>query len=215
MDFYHAVNRGTEGRTIFLDSQDFARFVHNLYEMNDTLPARNISRSLASDLRSNSRGLVQLVDVHAWCLMRNHFHLLLTERVDGGMTKFLMKVNIGYAKYFNEKYHRTGTLYQGRTKKVLIERDAHYLHILNYIHLNPLDYLAGAEEWRNRMVQNANEAIEFLDEYRWSSYLDYCGVTNFPSLLSTGEFVRQDYRTELIKYLETLKPATIAAIHLE
>ena len=137
MELWHALNRGVDKRTIFEDSQDRARFVHDLFEFNDEKAAQNTSRSNMSNLRSRSL----LVDIHGWCLMKNHYHLLLSERVDGGITKFIRKLNIGYAKYFNEKYHRSGTLFQGRTKRVLISSDAHFLHILHYLHLNPLHLL--------------------------------------------------------------------------
>lgn len=123
--------------------------------------------------------------------MNNHYHLLLSERVEGGISLFLRKLNVGYAKSFNEKYKRIGTLFQGRTKKILIERDAHFLYILHYIHLNPLDYLPGAEEWRVRnknSILNATKALDYLDSYRWSSYLDYVGKKNFPSILTTSFF---------------------------
>lgn len=63
--------------------------------------------------------------------MANHYHLLLSELVEGGITLFLRKLNIGYAKYFNERHGRQGTLFQSRTKKILIERHAHFLYILH------------------------------------------------------------------------------------
>ncbi len=193
MDFIHALNRGVDGRDIFQDRQDYARFVHDMYEFNDASPAvhlerrRQLSHSPSSDLRSRTL----LVDIHGWCLMKNHYHLLLSEKVDGGITLFLRKLNVGYAKYFNERYKRIGTLFQGRTKKISIEHDAHLLYILQYIHLNPLDYLPGAKEWRIRSrgtFRNTKRALKYLKTYRWSSYLDYCGEKNFPSLLTTNFF---------------------------
>lgn len=196
MEFYHVLNRGVDGRDLFLDDSDRLRFVHNLFEFNDTEPALTV-RSV--DLRSphlrrdRHSDRAPLVDIHAWCLMQNHYHLLLSERSEGALTQFLRKLNIGYAKYFNERQGRKGTLFQGRTKKVLIERDAHLLYILHYIHLNPLDYFPGAEEWRVRSknkIHNATAALAYLDTYRWSSYLDYAGKRNFPSILSTT-FLRE------------------------
>lgn len=211
MEIYHAVNRGVEGRDIFMDSQDYGRFVHELYEFNDTKPADNLYRLFdpgMKDLRGLSfrRTRERLVDIHGWCLMRNHFHLLLSERVEGGITRFLMKVNVGYAKYFNARYQRLGTLFSGRTKKVRIERQAHFLYILHYIHLNPLDYLFGAEKWRER---DAGTLLDFaaaaahLRKYRWSSYLDYIGVRNFPSVLTTSLFsaTPKAYARELNEHL--------------
>ena len=127
--------------------------------------------------------------------MKNHYHLILSARIENGISKFMQKVMIGYVKYFNEKYKRSGTLFQGKTKKVPIENEAHFYHILHYVHLNPLDYLNGATEWRERKVEDVDVALAHLKKYRWSSYLDYCGVKNFPSVISRDLFggVFNDY----------------------
>ncbi len=194
MELWHVLNRGVDGRDLFLDSQDYVRFVHNLYQFNDRALAPASSRRLPPD--SPSVGFTKpyikprerLVDIHGWVLMKNHYHLLLSERVEGGISLFLRKLNVGYANYFNERYGRKGTLFQGRTKKILIERAGHFLYILHYIHLNPLDYLQGAEEWRVRNksgISDLRAALEYLSSYRWSSYLDYAGTKNFPSILTT------------------------------
>ncbi|MDO8566803.1 MAG: hypothetical protein Q7R58_01475 [bacterium] len=212
MELWHALNRSVEGRDLFLDTQDYARFVHNLYQFNDSAPADNLWRLFDS---SGMKGFVNpsfriarklLVDIHGWVLMKNHYHLLLSDRVEGGISLFLRKVNVGYANYFNAKYERKGTLFQGRTKKILIGHQSHFLYILHYLHLNPLDYLSGAKEWRVRSkngVKNAREALEYLDSYRWSSYLDYTGKKNFPSVLTTSLFKNAlgDYSTALKEYL--------------
>lgn len=147
-----------------------------------------------------------LVDIHGWALMKDHYHLLLSERIENGISLFLRKLNVGYANYVNERYERRGTLFRGRTKKILIEHNAHFLYILHYIHLNPLDYLQGAEKWRLRSksgIHNTNEALEYLTSYRWSSYLDYSGQKNFPSILTTSLFkdAFDDYHESLREYL--------------
>lgn len=195
MELYHALNRSVEKRTIFMDTMDHARFVHDLYEFNDIKPAKNAGRLFDVSSSSQMSGFVNpsfgrdlIVDIHAWCLMKNHYHLLLSERVEGGLTLFLRKLNVGYANYFNEKYTRSGALFQGRTKKVLIHSSAHFLHILHYIHLNPLDHLSDARKWRNGRVDNPKRAKEYLEKYRWSSYADYCGKKNFPSIVTTDFF---------------------------
>lgn len=189
MEFYHVLNRGVDKRTIFSTSADHARFVHDLYEFNDEKPAPDAYRRPMWDFVSpTSDTRERLVDIHGWCLMKNHYHLLLSERREGGITKFIRKLNIGYSKYYNEIHKRSGTLFQGRTKKVHIERDAHFLHILHYIHLNPLDFLKGSEGWRGGRVGTAAAALAHLREYRWSSFKDYCGDANFPSILRKDVF---------------------------
>lgn len=133
------------------------------------------------------------------------------------MKKFLMKLNVGYAKYFNERYKRSGTLFQGRTKKVRIATNAHFLHILNYIHLNPLDLMRGAQHWREGKISNSSDALKYLKGYRWSSYLDYCSHTNFPDLLNTKFFSKAfpDYPKTLSDYLKSLDIGEIIQFTLE
>jgi len=139
--------------------------------------------------------------------MGNHYHLLLSELTDGGITKFIMKLNVGYAKYFNERYKRVGTLFQGRTKRIHINTDAHFLHILHYIHLNPLDFLHGAESWRTLEIKDSKKALRYLETYRWSSYLDYCGKKNFPSVITKELFgdVFRNYRKSIGSYLKDIE----------
>ena len=136
MELWHALNRGVDGRAIFQEDKDYLRFVHNLYYFNDTIPADpNMGYHFKSmDIVSpyiEKRDRERLVDIHGWCLMKNHYHLLLSERIEGGVSLFLRKLNVGYAKSFNEKYERKGTLFQSRTKKVLVEREAHFNYILH------------------------------------------------------------------------------------
>lgn len=203
------LNRGVDQRDIFLEQGDYLRFIYSLGAFNDSSPANNTAYGNRNDFVSRYMGTrEQIVDVHGWCLMRNHYHLLLSEREEGGITRFVRKLNIGYAKFFNDKYKRSGTLFQGRTKKILIERDQQFNYILHYIHLNPLDYLKGAEAWRIRSksgVRNANAALEYLKKYRWSSYLDYVGEQNFPPLLTKDVFGNAfgDYEKAVARYLKT------------
>ncbi|MEK7077680.1 MAG: hypothetical protein AAB928_01120, partial [Patescibacteria group bacterium] len=98
--------------------------------------------------------------------------------------KFMKKLGIGYAKYFNIKYERKGTLFEGRYKFVNVKNESHFIHLPYYIHLNPLDLFA--PEWRQNRVKNLNGALEFLKGYRWSSFLDYIGTKNFPSVTHRG-----------------------------
>ncbi|MEK7479938.1 MAG: transposase [Patescibacteria group bacterium] len=225
MELYHLLNRGVDKRKIFLDNQDQARFVHDLYEFNDSASATNTVRGLPPDSpeaimfdlvgRTSERD--PIVDIHGWCIMGNHYHLLVSEIVDGGITKFIMKLNVGYAKYFNARYKRVGTLFQGRTKKIHINSDAYFLHILHYIHLNPLDFLRGAESWRTLEIKKAKDALAYLDTYRWSSYLDYCGKKNFPSIITKELFgdIFKNYGQKIASYLKDIEINDIRPFLLE
>jgi putative transposase len=182
MEFFHVLNRGVEKRNVVLDDSDRLRFIHDLYAFNDVSPALNYI--LPGRFEETRREL--LVDIHAFCLMDNHYHLLLSERVENGISLFMKKLNMGYAKYFNERYERSGALWQGKYKKISVKRDAHFLYISYYIHLNPLDFYF--PEWRSGKVGKVSDALGFLEKYRWSSYLDYMGRRNFPSITRRDQF---------------------------
>lgn len=187
MELFHVFNRGVEKRDIFLDDHDRFRFVHGLGLFNTKAAANNTTYLLDrhyNDIVSRYLGK-RIVDIHAWCLMKNHYHLLLSERTEGGISSFTRKLNIGYAKYFNKRYGRTGYLFQGRTKKIHVDSERYFLHIANYVHFNPLDYSSSGRDWRERHIEKPDQAHEYLLKYRWSSYRDYCGERNFPAIITT------------------------------
>lgn len=222
MSLYHALNRGVDKRVIFLDNQDHARFVHDMYEFNDTAPAQNTYRGSREmfGLRNQTftgRERERIVDIHGWCLMKNHYHLLLSERLEGGISLFLRKLNVGYANYFNERYKRSGTLFQGRTKKIRIVSEPHFLYILHYIHLNPLDFLKESKSWRSMRIPSVKRAQKHLTQYRWSSFADYCGRRNFPSILTTDLFKElfKNYEKEITEYLQDMELSGIKPYLLE
>lgn len=178
MELYHLLNRGVEKRVVFIDEADHVRFVHDLYAFNDR---NDVNPNHRFKLLPSGEEREPLVSIHAFSLMPNHYHMLVSENTEGGMSTFMRKLNMGYAKYFNEKYERSGVLWQGTFRKKQIQRDAHFLYIPYYIHLNPLDLVL--PQWRNGAVTDAERAFRELKKYRWSSYLDYMGVKNFPSVI--------------------------------
>ncbi|MFH1129548.1 MAG: transposase [Patescibacteria group bacterium] len=184
-EIYHVLNHGVEQRNIFADDKDHLRFIHDLYEFNDEAPAENIYYK-SMDLESyevKPRKIKErklLVEILAFCLMPNHYHLLLKQKKDNGISRFMQKLGTGYTMSFNKKYKRRGTLFQSTYKSILIDKQNHFLNLPYYIHLNPLDL--SFPEWRARKLNNYNGAMEYLGNYRWSSYLDYAGKKNFPSI---------------------------------
>ena len=226
MEFYHLLNRGVDKRDIFLDEQDYFRFVHNLFEFNDqenalanTYYFKQASQS--SDIgcpKIERRPRKLLVNIHFFCLMPNHYHLLISPLVENGIPLFMKKLNMGYAKYFNEKNDRTGALFQGKYKRVLIERDAHFLWLPYYIHFNPLDLKM--PEWREGKIRNSKKAFEYLESYRWSSHMDYCGIKNFPSVTQRDFFLEsfggeKEYTQSINLYLKDLNIDQIKETTLE
>lgn len=208
MEIYHILNRGVDKRTIFLDDQDRFRFVHDLYEFNNK---ERVNTTFYEFKKSNDIGCRKdtefvrrkiLVDIHAFCLMPNHYHLLISPKIEGGIPKFMKKLNMGYAKYFNEKYERSGALFQGKYKSIIIKKGSHFMHLPYYIHLNPLDLIF--PEWRNGIISNPNKAMKYLENYRWSSFQDYIGKRNFPSV--TYRVFLSDFigKKEIIRWLSDI-----------
>lgn len=188
MEIYHVLNRGVDKRQIFIDKQDHFRFIHNLYEFNGQ-ERTELNYYKFRDYGANGKiaevkkkDRKPLADILAFCLMPNHYHLLLSPKKEGGVPQFMQKVGMGYSKYFNQKYERKGTLFQGRYKHILVSDNTHFLHLPFYIHLNPLDLMY--PEWRENKMSDPKKALEFLKSYRWSSHLDYLGIKNFPSVLN-------------------------------
>lgn len=228
MEIYHVLNRGVDKRQIFLDDEDYLRFIHDLFEFNDEEPASNnnyfFNKIKNTDLRSpyiprpkrEKRTLI--VKIFAFCLMPNHYHLMLSPIVKNGITKFMRKLNIGYAKYFNEKYERAGTLFERRYKSIPITRESHFIYLPTYIHLNPLDLKF--PEWRNKEIKNYKAAMKFLESYRWSSFLDYIGKKNFPSV-TQREFLNEfwkgheEIRKNILKWLKEMDFKEIKKFTLE
>lgn len=204
MEVFHLLNRGVDKRQVFMEESDYVRFIRDIFVFNDThQPPTNVA---TRDHTTKVRHVREpLVHIHAYCLMPNHYHILVSEAVENGISLFMKKLNMGYARHFNEKYGRSGALWQGKYKKVRIERDAHFLYIPYYIHLNPLDLTH--PEWREGKVKKIKAALEALSAYRWSSHLDYMGVKNFPSLLDMSLLSSTlgpptTYRSELTNILE-------------
>ncbi len=222
MELVHVLNRGVDKRTIFLDDQDRFRFVHDLFEFNDldwaNTTFKNFSKSNDIECRSDRKVRKLLVDIHAFSMMPNHYHLLLSQRVENGIAKFMKKLNMGYAKYFNAKYQRSGALFQGRYKNILIKNESHFIHIPYYIHLNPLDLIDLG--WRENKLKDYRKAINFLEKYRWSSFLDYIGVKNFPSITNRSFLMSfwnspDNYKKQTIEWLKEIDITNISGVILE
>ena len=157
---YHVFNRGVEKRVIFQDEQDYHLFLYYLYiyltplekvlRRYHTLPIRLFNKNVAKD-----------VDLLAYCLMPNHFHLLVKQKGTAGVSSFMKQLSNAYTQYFNHKYKRTGGLFEGRYKAIRIPTDELLVHTSRYIHLNP--FVAD-------MTKN-------LESYQHSSYPAYTGLT--------------------------------------
>ena len=114
--YYHIYSRGSEKRQIFLDRADYQRFLKRLEEYKDKHD----------------------VSVLCYCLMPNHYHLLIKQNTQESISHFIYRLNLAYAMYFNKRYERVGPLFQGRFKAKNVSSDEYLVHLSRYIHLNPL-----------------------------------------------------------------------------
>lgn len=209
--YYHVFNRGVARQPIFTDIREYKRAIQliSYYQNKNPSPKyshfiqlpreqRNILLSLSNSKRDYS------VSIIAYCLMPNHFHFLLRQKVDNGIPKFIADFTNSYARYFNVKNERYGPVFQGRFKSVLVETDEQLFHVVRYIHLNP---------YTSYVVKSVSE----LENYEFSSLPDYIGrrnsilvdkkvvLSNFKKSIDYEKFVfdQADYQRKLgnIKHL--------------
>ena len=184
-EYYHIYNRGNSKQDIFIDDQDRNRFVKLLYLCNSV---RNIefTRDVVDkkiEAFDFDRG-DSIISIGAWALMPNHFHLYITpSRVErrgplrdekNPISLFMNKLSTGYSMYFNKKNKRTGKLFEGAFKSVLVKNDEHAKYNFSYIHLNPVKLIDPI--WKEKGIKDIQKTLNFLSKYRWSSYNDYRGI---------------------------------------
>lgn len=174
--FYHIYNRGVEKRTIFTDKNDYERFIALLYLCNGTEPVvigRSLRGGSIESLLKVEKG-EPLVDIGAYCLMPNHFHLLIHERKPGGISAFMQKLSTAYSMHFNTRQKRSGALFEGRFKARIVDKEAYLVYLFAYIHLNPVKLIDPT--WKEEGIADIPRAQDFLKTYQYSSYLDFLGI---------------------------------------
>lgn len=132
-----------------------------------------------------------LVAVGAYCLMPNHFHLLVTPLAKDGISRYMLKLQTGYAMYFNTRNERNGSLFQGPFRSSHVDNDRYMQYLYSYIHLNPAKLRD--PQWKKR-VRSGNDLIKFVERYPYSSYSAYLNAahtitdpTMFPDYFSSKE----------------------------
>ena len=190
-EIYHVILRGLDDNLIFKDTNDYYRGIFSIYEFNNANPIEIRKRRQArrKEKKKESSGdpmsavfdkRDKLVEIFCFCFMPNHIHLLVKQSKDNGITKFMRKVGAGYGRYFNSKNKRKGYVFQNSFRCIHIDDDNQLRTILNYIHFNPVSLIYPG--WKEEGINDSQEAINFLEEYKWSSYQDYIGKNNFPSV---------------------------------
>ena len=140
--YYHIYNRGVDKRDIFMNKKDLDRFILSIKQFNKIYPAGSIRDSVRDKLVSKylkRHGKEDaLVSIVCYCFNPNHFHFILKQEAEGGVSEFLKRLLGGYTKYFNLTHKRSGALFQGRFKSRLIDSDQYFLKIFPYVNINNL-----------------------------------------------------------------------------
>lgn len=216
-DLVHVFNRGNRKQEIVRDEKDKIYFLQALYYFNDSHSILNIFRILNDLFKSNLNRIEwpkefpkrnPLVKIHAVILKENHFHMILEEIREGGISEFMRKLSTGITNRFNKKYDEIGKLFQGSYKARRIDKD-NYLQYLNvYIHIkNVFEMYEGGIK---NAIKNFDDAYEFAKKYQYSSLGVYDGVdSKFVNIISTDwlkeafnkdEF--KDFSKECLEYLD-------------
>jgi REP element-mobilizing transposase RayT len=149
-EYYHIYNRGTDKRDIFLDKEDLWRFLKCLDEFNSVDNIGSLyenSFKKKNKIKLGSSAPKKLVNIVAYCLNQNHFHFILEQISDDGITKFMHRLSTGYTNYFNEKNKRSGCLFQGRYKAKYISSNEYLLHLSVYVNLNDKVHKGMNQSW--------------------------------------------------------------------
>ncbi|MFH0804190.1 MAG: transposase [Candidatus Zambryskibacteria bacterium] len=185
-EYYHLFGRGVNKEKIFLDDKDRARFIFLITHFQSPTRIYNISWYTKSFLEKNSFSTKKdkiddmlkkrNVELVAFALMPNHFHILIQNLEDGILSVYMHRVLTAYSKYFNAKYNKKGHVFHGPFGAVHVKNNNQLLHLSAYIHKNPKEIGAWGDTY---------------DKYPWSSYQDYIGLNRWGDLISTDIVLRQ------------------------
>lgn len=186
-EYHHVFNRGMQKQPIFTKNADQYRFLFLLLTLQGSFTVPNINRILKSSVE---RSILKIdlylveeilkdrqVELVSFCLMPNHFHLIVRELHEGGISKYMQRLQNAYTKYFNTKYNKSGHLFQSSYKSKVILDDLYLMHLSAYIHKNPKEF---------------SDKVGREDSYYWSSYQDCVLNNRFPNLLAPEVLLKKE-----------------------
>ena len=188
-EYYHVYNRGVDKRMIFSSQDDVDRFFQSMDEFNVVEPIGSIYENsfLKEQLGNETPKLEEkkLVNIIVYCLNPNHYHLILEQVTENGISKFMKRLNGGYTNYFNEKEKRSGSLFQGVFKAVHIDSNEYLLYVSAYVNLNDHIHQLGNET--PKLVRSRSS---------WAEYTDLLSKENFCAKdIILGQFKnREEYK---------------------
>lgn len=203
-EYYHLYNRGINKQIIFHDRGDYVRFLFLLIYFQSPERFLNISKFVIfylqkSFFKINSDSLEKIirsrfVELVVFCIMPNHFHLIIKELKLDGVPSYMHRVLGGYSKYYNQKYKKSGHLFQNAYQMVHVENNTQLLYLSAYIHRNPRKL----NDWKGK------ESL-----YEWSSYQDYVNISRFGLLLVQTIILDQFESKEKYRHFLESSPAKI------
>ncbi len=182
-EWYHCFNRGVDKRNVFEKEYDANRFLMLLYAANaeESIDLFRIRKVRLQDILASERG-EPIVAIGAYCLMSNHYHLLLKEVVEGGITSFMRKIGTAYTMYFNANNSRVGHLFSGPFRARHIHNDRYFQKVVEYIHCNPAELLERG--WKKGKLQNIHKLQQTLMDYPYSSLKTFASEGNADPIIS-------------------------------
>lgn len=196
--YYHICNRSNDERPIFIDERDYARFLFFILFHQAPVSFFNIGRQTSHFVRHSMFNITsdtidkvvatRKVELNLFAVMPNHFHLLVREKTSRGISRYLQRLQNGYAKYFNTKYKKRGHLFQGAFRAIPIETNEQLLYLSSYIHRNPREL----KEWADKEVNYPwSSCQDLIKNNRWGKLLKPDIILDqFPSAESYNEFIR-------------------------
>lgn len=200
-EFYHIYNRGNSKQMIYRSNSDYKRFLQLLSVSNSDIPFKieYLSRSEKDVIQGKEQ-----VAIGAYCLMPNHFHILLSPLTENGVSVFMKRLATAYSMYFNNKYERTGSLFEGKFKAEWLGEDRLLKYLFAYIHLNPVKLIDPA--WREEGIKDAAKAYEHAATFPYSSLSfyseqespvpnfrnDILNPSPFPTYFSSSKGIKQE-----------------------
>lgn len=185
-EYYHVFNRGNNKQIICFDTRDYIRLLFLIIMCQSPVAFTNMGRQVSYFLKHGTFNLTskeiqeicstRYVDLVAFVIMPNHFHVLLYAKEEDGITRYMHRIQLAYAKYINTRYDKKGHLFQGPYKAVHISSNAQLLHTSAYIHMNPIE------------VHVVNVALE---KFRWSSFQDFAFENRWGDLLIKNHIMEQ------------------------
>jgi len=194
-EYYHVYNRGVDHRSIIQDQKDAERFTTCLDAFNTIEPVGSLYALSFETPKPNRK---KLVDIISYCVNPNHFHFVLFQRAEKGISKLIQRLTGGYSWYFNNKYKRTGALFEGRFKAKNISENNYLLHVSAYVNLNDRVHKLSVpsaklvrSSWRE-YTENINGICNkkiILDQFESKKDYGEFALSNLPDMLT----IRKDY----------------------